>query len=378
MIKRKQKSKQKQSLLDLSFLFILLSNAVFFGCMNKIDGIDSVKVDVNISNDIGLSEIAENVKCIPLETTDKCIIDRVIKVKTLDGQIYISDKDHIFQFNSDGGFVKQIGKKGRGPGEHQLIYDFCLDRLNGTISLLTPKEIIQYDKNGNFIKSVSVEGFLHTIEAIGNSIYVTKEYVNVKSASGVRNISWLYKYSNNLELIDSINIANVSITKVFAIHQPLTFNFSLSLNNIFFYHPNFLIEPVIRNTLYRFNNDSFETYFKFDFGDEEAEFIRQQRIEDGFPYKKLNILNMYKASGNIFMEYNIDNKSYLGFYNQKNKIYYNTISGLDDDIYKTGKIIPRPLNDPEFQMYFIKYAYEVQDLFKNVCENDNPIIFLIK
>lgn len=375
---RQNKKNGKKSPLNVLLHFMLLSGTIIFGCNHKMDSIDSVNVDINIDNYVGLSEIAENVKCIPLETTDSCIIGKIIKVKTMEDQIYITDNKHVFQFNADGGFVKQIGKKGRGPGEYQLIYDFCLNRLNGTINLLTPKEIIQYDKNGNFIKSVSVEGFLHTIEAIDNLIYITKEYVNVKSALGLRNISWLYKYSNNLELIDSINIANVSITKVFAIHQPLTFNFSLSLKSIFFYHPIFLIEPNIRDTLYGFNNDSFEPYFRFDFGEEEAEFIRQQRIDDGFPYKKLNILNMYKASNYIFMEYNIDSKSYFGFYNQQNKVYYNTISGLDDNIYKTGKIIPRPLNDSEFQMYFRKYAYEVQHIFKNVSENDNPVIFLIK
>ncbi|MGM0408239.1 MAG: 6-bladed beta-propeller [Bacteroidota bacterium] len=377
MIKQIEKN-GKQSTLNILLFFMLLSGTVLFGCKNKIESIDSVKVDVNICNDVGLSEIAEDVKCIPLEITDSCIIDKIIKVKTMEGQIYIADNAHVFQFNADGGFVKQIGRKGRGPGEHQLIFDFCLNRLNGTINLLTSKGIIQFDENNNFIKSVPVKGFPHTIETIDNLIYVNSEYVNVKSASGHRDISWLYKYNNNLELIDSINIANVSITKVFAIHQPLTFNFSLSSNDIFFYNPVFLIEPFIRDTLHRFSNDSFEPYFRFDFGEEKAEFIRQQRIEDGFPYKKLNILNMYKASNYIFMEYDIDSKSYFGFYNQQNKFYYNTISGLDDDIYKTGKIIPRPLNDPEFQMYFRKYAYEVQGIFNNVGENDNPIIFLVR
>lgn len=378
MMKQNEKNKKKQSSLNILFFFMLLSGTILFGCKNKMDSIDSVKVDLNTHQDVGLSEIAENVKCIPLETTDSCIIDKIIKVKTMEGQIYISDKDHVFQFNADGGFVKQIGRKGRGPGEYQLIYDFCLNRLNGTINLLTSNEIIQYDGNNNFIKSVPVTGFAHTIESIDNLIYITSERYSGKSESGYQNISWLYKYNNNLEFIDSINIANISMTKGFAIHQPLTYNFSFSLDDIFFYYPVFFIEPTIRDTFYRFNNNSFEPYFKFDFGEEEAEFIKQQRIEDGFPYKKLNILNMYKSSDYIFMEYKIDDKSYFGFYNQQNKVYYNTISGLDDDINKTGKIIPRPLNDTEFQMYFRKYAYEVQDIINNVSENDNPIIFLMK
>jgi hypothetical protein len=377
MIKQNEKN-GKQGRLNVLLHFMLLSGTILFGCNNNMDNIYSVKVDLNICNDVGLSEIVENVKCIPLEINDSCIIDKIIKVKTMKSQIYIADNSHVFQFDADGGFVKQIGRKGRGPGEHHLIFDFCLNHLNGTINLLASNGIIQYDENNNFIKSVPIKGFPHTIETIDNLIYVNSEYVNVKSASGHWDISWLYKYNSNLELLDSINIAYVSLTKAFAIHQPLTFNFSLSSNDIFFYNPVFLIEPFIRDTLYRFKNNSFEPYFKFDFGEEEPEFIKQQRIEDGFPYKKLNILNMYKSSDYIFMEYNIDNKSYFGFYNQQNKVYYNTNSGLNDDIYKTGKIIPRPLNDSEFQMYFRKYAYEIQEIFNNVGENDNPIIFLVK
>lgn len=372
------KQKEKQNTTYILFSLMLLLGTILFGCNNKTVSIDSVKVDLNTLQDVGLSEIVENVKCIPLETTDSCIINKIIKVKTMEGHIYIADKNHIFQFNADGTLVKQIGRKGRGPGEHQLIYDFCLNRLNGTINLLSSNEIIQYDEDNNFIKSVSVKGFAHTIETIDNLIYITSERYSENSKSGFQNISWLYKYSNNLELIDSMNIANVSMTKGVAIHQPLSYNFSFSLKDIFFYFPVFFIEPIIRNTLYHFKDSSIEPYLKFDFGEEEAEFIKQQRIEDGFPYKKLNILNMYKSSDYVFMEYNIDNKSYFGFYNQQNNVYYNTNSGLNDDIYKTGKIILRPLNDPEFQMYFIKYAYEIKGIFNNVSENDNPLIFLIK
>lgn len=377
MMKLKEKNGAKWSASNMLFPAMLWVT-VLFGCNDKMDKIDSGKVDLNTCNEVDLSEIAENVKCIPLEITDSCIIDKVIKVKTMEGQIYISDNDHIFQFDADGSFIKQIGRKGRGPGEHRLIYDFCLNQLNGTVNLLTSKEIVQYDKNNNFIKSAPIKGFAHSIETIDSLIYITSEQYSAKSESGYQNISWLYTYDNNFKLIDSFNIANLSMEKGFVIHQPLAFNFSSSLNDIFFYCPILFIEPLIRDTLYQFKDNMLEPYFKFDFGVEEAEFIKQQRIEDGFPYKKLNILNIYKASDYIFMEYDIDTKSYFGFYNQQNKVFYNTISGLDDDICKTGKIIPRPLNNSEFQMYFKKYAYEVQDILSNVNENDNPIIFLIK
>jgi hypothetical protein len=107
---------------------------------------------------VPLSTIGNSVKYIPLETNSVSILKTILHIDLCDSIIFLCDNDKLLKFGKAGRFIKQIGRKGRGPGEYPSIYDFCIDKTNRLIyiSASSIKEILIFDFDGNFIKSFKV------------------------------------------------------------------------------------------------------------------------------------------------------------------------------------------------------------------------------
>ncbi len=67
---------------------------------------------------VRLSQIADDIEYIPLETTRECLIDRSIQnIIVTQSDIFIFDYNLGYRFSSKGKFINSIGVKGKGPGE---------------------------------------------------------------------------------------------------------------------------------------------------------------------------------------------------------------------------------------------------------------------
>lgn len=88
-----------------------------------------------------LSEIAENVEYMPLQTTDSSLLgDVVLKIVNIDNRIYILNsglEDEILCFHTDGKFSHKINKTGRGPEEYLDITDFDISYDNTLLTILS-------------------------------------------------------------------------------------------------------------------------------------------------------------------------------------------------------------------------------------------------
>ena len=67
--------------------------------------------------EIKLSQIAESIQYIPLETNPRCILGKIRKVHLAGALIFVSDLKDLSIFNTKGQFINRISKNGRGPGE---------------------------------------------------------------------------------------------------------------------------------------------------------------------------------------------------------------------------------------------------------------------
>lgn len=76
---------------------------------------------------VGLSEVADSLRYIPLETTDSCLIGSVDKLLLTEaGRFVVVDKEiaaSVYVFDADGRFLNRIGRHGQGPGEYNSIED---------------------------------------------------------------------------------------------------------------------------------------------------------------------------------------------------------------------------------------------------------------
>lgn len=107
--------------------------------------------------EIKASDYFQNVRCIPLETTDSCLIgkspsillfqDRIL-VNTMQKQCFLFDKQ-------TGKFIRQIGHIGNDPGGYSSV-DCWVDEKAGLIYFPGwNKQLVCYDLEGNYTGTVN-------------------------------------------------------------------------------------------------------------------------------------------------------------------------------------------------------------------------------
>jgi len=113
-------------------VFVLLLTS----CSNQADQLPMVEVngteipdldpDLLTPIDVKLSQIAENVKVVTLETSPECMLTSNVDYLIGDKYIIARDMNGVYQFATDGSFIRKIITYGRAPGETSVLPTLCL------------------------------------------------------------------------------------------------------------------------------------------------------------------------------------------------------------------------------------------------------------
>ncbi len=133
---------------------------MFYSCsvQQKMDG--EIKLQVaGLNSGVlpSVDELFSSIQVIPLETMDSCLLMNVEKVVPCKNGYFVFDnlKPALYQFDGTGKFVREIGGKGNGPGEFQLLADFMIDEKKDRITLLSSYGfLLEYDWDGNYIEKI--------------------------------------------------------------------------------------------------------------------------------------------------------------------------------------------------------------------------------
>lgn len=113
---------------------------------------------IETEREVLLSEIADSVRFIPLETSDKSLIRGINEANILktDKYFFVPWVETLFQYTTDGKFVRKIGSKGSGPGEFNWIAQIDIDEEKGLVFMQTTSlRINVYDmESGKFLRSM--------------------------------------------------------------------------------------------------------------------------------------------------------------------------------------------------------------------------------
>lgn len=123
---------------------------------------------LDIANAIGnrkevkISEIAESVEWIQLDTVDSPFIGIVNKIIEADNHLIIlgkegvSNKDMLHVYSMGGKFIRTLGEFGKGPCEYMQVSDILYDSSRKKILVLgeNSKYLLEYDFEGNCDESI--------------------------------------------------------------------------------------------------------------------------------------------------------------------------------------------------------------------------------
>jgi hypothetical protein len=92
-----------------------------------------------------------------------------------DGTIFVKDgQEQVLQFNAQGKYVKNLMKKGQGPGELNSVYEILVSP-EGVLLYGTPPKILVFDFQGNLLREIGLQtlspGFARFFAATGDSYY---------------------------------------------------------------------------------------------------------------------------------------------------------------------------------------------------------------
>jgi hypothetical protein len=112
---------------------------------------------LNSGRVVNLSEIADTVEYIPLETTNESLVDNIFNDKIFfeRGLFYVILRSgDITLFDHEGIFIRRFSRLGRGPGEYSQIGDVDVDYSTGNIFIENMSTISEYTIFGDFLSSM--------------------------------------------------------------------------------------------------------------------------------------------------------------------------------------------------------------------------------
>ena len=121
------------------------------------EGLPVINLSENVKevSALNLSDAAERVEIVKLETSDKSLLSNIFKLEVTDNDIWIAHMrdERIYRFSRDGKFLNTVGKQGDGPEEYVRLHDFIIDDKKKEVYVIpTMKGVKVYDFEGNFMR----------------------------------------------------------------------------------------------------------------------------------------------------------------------------------------------------------------------------------
>jgi len=378
---------------NFTFKVLLYLIVCFFTLLNcteksKQETFPTIHIDPDMEpKEADLSELATEIKVVPLETNLACLIGGWSHLEYVDEKYIIyrssskSDKALLI-FNSQGGFLNKIDAYGEGPEEYTSIESVLFDSDKELIYISDHRKVQVYNMKGNFIKS------LKTSFPIGG-LYQNHDgqfLVPVQQIYAESNRDMLHIMDAEMQLVKSIKSRNPEV--ISDIQQGYRYHGDpIEANNQFFYK-----EPFV-DTLYEIRGTGLKPYMKFDLngkGFSTRDGINPENYQQNAK-RKIPPIGPKVGDNLIFIQYTYIDAEYLSIYDkasQKNifhkKFLFTSLEnnplslGINNDLVEgSPAFLPKYVKD-NIMVSVVEPGNLTKDqraMFK-VKREDNPILLI--
>lgn len=393
-----------------SKLILIVLLILLLACNNKDINVPIVSYDIekaieNVEH-IMLSEIANNIVFIPLETTKESIVADIREIIFTSEHILVKDDfEKLLLFNKEGKFLRKIGQKGNGPDEYLSASNIRISDSNEDLYIFDGNrlKIMAFDlKTGecsrkstlNFIPS-DFEFFNDTTLAFYCSAasfpYSKKNYhIFLVDTRHLNIIDSLYK-ENTIQTEETAN-TDYGFIKIYKDQNNL-FCWDSNIDTVIYLNEN---RKIIKSHVFQYDKykmPSRDQYSSDKFHKKHNYFFLDNLLEtDNFfflegVYKNTSMKNILvnkndKTARNVVFNYDIQDRGFtndidggIPFWPKghagPNELYDYTSPFLlkrllKNDFFKTIPVANKKQND------------QLKDLLNNCNINENPIIFITK
>lgn len=134
-------------------------------------------INVSLNDVVNLSDFAESIEIIKL-SNDSILRDIDQMIVDKNGDIFIKDSRGMAlqQYAPDGKFIRQIGKRGNGPGEYIHIDGIDIDRDRIYINDDGKGVVMPYDAEGNHIPNIPIMDMTYHLDFACKGDTLIKSY----------------------------------------------------------------------------------------------------------------------------------------------------------------------------------------------------------
>lgn len=149
------------------------------GCKDAVPMVGNPAKTVEVSDDIRTSffDNVSEYEVIPLEASDEALLSNIMKIRIYKEMIYLLNgygNLTLKAFDTDGRFVSEISRKGRGPEEYVELRNFEIDPTRDELLLLDGggQKILIYKLNGDFIREVKIPVYAECVGRLPGGNFV--------------------------------------------------------------------------------------------------------------------------------------------------------------------------------------------------------------
>lgn len=333
--------------------------------------------------EIMLNELASDIRYVPLETTDDCLMNNEFYIMQYTGEDIITSG--IFHFDKNGKFLNKIGSKGQGPEEYlQGLFAFG-DWKNKLLYVQNWTTLTCYGFDGTFVRSVPTPQL--NMGAAGlfdeNHILYSNDIYYADKANPIQ-----------LYMVDSQNGKTVSKWRGH-LEENKKYGMILTSRDFMYNYDNSLFyKPALENVIFKIlSPKKRQLVYKFDCSGKDID-VSADEVD---PKKRFQFLSVYWAKEidqYLFVNYGMKNISRLGIYDKEKKTFTNVT--IKDNLAGGYDIHPAWTSDDN-HLLMVYYAggllqdkekrystgllperkKELDELLKNIKEDDNPVVILV-
>ena len=333
--------------------------------------------------EIMLNELASDIRYVPLETTDDCLMNNEFYIMQYTGEDIITSG--IFHFDKNGKFLNKIGSKGQGPEEYlQDLFAFG-DWKNKLLYVQNWTTLTCYGFDGTFVRSIPTPQL--NMGAAGlfdeNHILYSNDIYYADKANPIQ-----------LYMVDSQNGKTVSKWRGH-LEENKKYGMILTSRDFMYNYDNSLFyKPALENVIVKIlSPKKRQLVYKFDCSGKDID-VSADEVD---PKKRFQFLSVYWAKETaqyLFVNYGMKNISRLGIYDKEKKTFTNVT--IKDNLAGGYDIHPAWTSDDN-HLLMVYYAggllqdkekrystgllperkKELDELLKNIKEDDNPVVILV-
>lgn len=311
-----------------------------------------------------LSDVAEEVIAIPLETNEHCPLKKIKMIKRDREDIFLVSDRRLYHFNSSGQFLGQITAHRPGTGQPVELADYAVDPIHDRLIVIgTGHEVYYYDYDGQLLfqsilpQDASWKTFGH-MAYFDNHLWATIDLVNSENRQAPTVEQWLYKFDLGFKEVGKRKLNAADLGRMDINHKTGP-EIAVKDGHVYVQAPSLQPAHILNDTLYLISCNQLAV------------------TEDYAKILPLQIGTRFLVSTHY--DPTLPERSYTFCYDQLKTKAYNVQGGLEDNFYKTGKIPELQSIDLQSNTYcYCKSGKELAYSFPDRTDKGNPVLFIVK